>query len=108
MSDTSYNKKIGQVIEGAVQEAVLKTLHHLENTPPDEIYDNIAIMIKTLEGKTWSQITKEVYHSSEQTKKYTVLCVSPHETDETCEHRLGEECVLVGECNWREIEEKHQ
>lgn len=45
------------------------------------------------------------FNTSKQSKIYKAICVSPHESDKKCEHKQGEECILTGECNWKEIKE---
>jgi len=49
---------------------VIRMLKHLKSLPPDEIYNNIDVMILTLEGKKWDEIVKEVYRSN---KKHAIF-----------------------------------
>ena len=37
------------------------------------------------------------------TLTYKTNCTSPHDSDRDCEYKSSDECILVGECNWKEI-----
>ena len=62
-SDTSYPT----IISHEISKSVLNMLRHLKRCPPNEIYGNIDIMIKTLEGKPFDETMEEVGHSSPET-----------------------------------------
>jgi len=80
--------------ESLSDEEVLKLAEHPD---PDRDFSELAIFTQIKIYHHW----KSLY--SDNKRAYEAYCTSQLEFDRDCEHKSGERCLLIGECNWKSI-----